>query len=88
MPLTGDDFCSCLERASDDLGCSLAAEARKLCFQPVDPAGLTAFVAGFLIARDKNPGVRPIGVGKVSCRCIVGKAILRVIGSDIQEAVS
>ena len=78
-------FCSCYKRASNDLCCSLIAVARKLCSQLFYPAGVTAFVVGRLIALDKNPGVRPIGVGEVS-RCVNGKAILRVIGSDIQEA--
>ena len=58
---------------------------RKLCSQLADPAGVTAFVAGCLIFLDKNPGIRSIGVGEVS-RYIIGKAILRVVGSDIQEA--
>ena len=40
----------------------------------VDPAGLTAFTACRLIALDKCPGVRPIGVGEV-VRRIVGKAV-------------
>ena len=63
----------------------MAAVARKLCSQLVDPADVTPFVAGRLIALDKNPGVRLIGVGEVS-RCIIGRAFLRVIGFDIQQA--
>ena len=59
--------------------------ARKLCSVYVDPAALSAYVAGRLIAIDKNPGVRPIGVGEV-CRWIISKAILRVVGLDIQES--
>ena len=33
----------------------------------------------------KNPGVRPIGIGEV-IRRVIGKAILSIIGNDIQEA--
>ena len=34
---------------------------------------------------DKNPGVRRIGVGEV-VRCIIAKAVLSIIGPDIQRA--
>ena len=52
----------------------------------VDPVGLTAFVACRLIALDKCPGVRPIGVGEV-VRRIIGKAVLATVKMDILEAV-
>ena len=39
-------FCCCFKKASDDLCNSVAAVARKLCTRFVDPAGLSAFVAG------------------------------------------
>ena len=51
----------------------------------MDPAGITALVAGRLIALDKCPGVRPIGVGEV-VRRIISKAILSVVKFDILEA--
>lgn len=38
-----------------------------------------------LIALDKNPGARLIGVGEV-VRCIIAKAVLSIIGTDIQQA--
>ena len=52
--------------------------------QHVDPSGLSAFSACRLIASDKCPGVRPIGVGEV-VRRIVGKVVLNIIGDEIQE---
>ena len=52
----------------------------------VDPEGLTAFVACRLMALNKCPGVRPIGIGEV-VRRIMGKAVLTTIGDEIQEAV-
>ena len=64
---------------------ALASLARRLCTDYVDPAGLTAFTACRLIALDKCPGVRPIGVGEV-VRRIIGKAILSVIGVEIQQS--
>ena len=53
---------------------TLAAVGRRICTTYVDPSSLTAFVAYCLIALDKCPGVRPIGIGEVARR-IIGKAI-------------
>ena len=39
-----------------------------------------------LIPLDKNPGIRPIGIGEVPRR-IIAKSVLRVVREDIQEAV-
>ena len=47
---------------------------------------LSAFTACRLIALDKQPGVRPIGIGEVARR-IISKAILSVVGQAVQEAV-
>ena len=77
-------FCSCFKKSSDDLCSSLAAVARKLCTRYIDPVGISAFISGRLIALDKQPGVRPIGIGEVSRR-IIGKAVLHTIKTDIQE---
>ncbi len=57
---------------------------RKLCCGYVDPVGVSALVASRLIALNKDPGVRPIGVGEV-VRRVIGKAILCVIKSDITD---
>ena len=62
-----------------------AAVARRLCTSYVDPAGLSAVVACHLIALNKNPGVRPIGIGETSRR-IICKAILNILQHDILEA--
>ena len=51
----------------------------------MDPAGLSAFVSCCLVALDKCPGVRPIGVGE-TVWCIIAKAVLSVIKEDIREA--
>ena len=68
------------------LAMSLASVARRLCTSYVHPTGLSSLVAGRLIALDKNPGVRPIGVGEVARR-IICKAILTILNFDILEAV-
>ena len=51
----------------------------------VNPKGLTAFTASRLIALVKCPGVRPIGIGE-TIHQIIRKAILTIIGTDMQEA--
>uniref|UniRef100_A0A1X7T1Z7 Uncharacterized protein n=1 Tax=Amphimedon queenslandica TaxID=400682 RepID=A0A1X7T1Z7_AMPQE len=53
-----------------------------MCSQYVDPSGLEALLASRLIALDKNPGVRPIGIGEV-CRRLIGKAALCVLRQDV-----
>jgi len=51
----------------------------------VDPSSLTAYVACQLIALDKCPGVRPIGIGETAHR-VIAKAVLSLIRNDIQQA--
>ena len=48
--------------------------ARKLATETLDPLTLEAYVSCWLIPLNKNPGVRPIGVGEVLYR-IMGKCI-------------
>ena len=67
-----------------DLCNALAHFGRRICTTYVDPSGLAAFTSCRLIALDKYPGVRPIVIGEVACR-ILGKAILAIVGGDIQE---
>ena len=46
---------------------------------------MEGYVANRLVALDKNPGVRPIGIGEVFRR-ITGKAIARALREEIREA--
>ena len=78
-------LCSSFGSASHDLCAALAAVGRRLCTSLVNPESISAFVACRLIPLDKNPGVRPIGVGEVPRR-IIAKAILCIIGGDIEKA--
>ncbi len=75
-------MCTSFKSASFELCDALAAVARHLTTNYVD---LSAFVACRLIALDKCPGVRPIGVGETARR-IIGKAIARILNRDIQKA--
>ena len=56
-----------------------------MCTSYVDPKGISALVACRLIALDKCPGVRPIGIGE-TVRRIIGRAIAKIISDDIQDA--
>ena len=78
-------LCSSYKSASDDLCHSLALLTRRLCTVFVDPEGLAPLMSCRLIALDKNPGVRPIGICEV-VRRIIAKAILSVTSGDIQDA--
>ena len=78
-------MCSSFKSASAELCCSIAILARRLCTSFVDPEIVLPLVSCRLIALDKNPGVRPIGVGEV-VRRIIAKAVLSIIGPDIQRA--
>ena len=76
-------LCTAFKIASTDLCESLAATARQICTYYVDPRDLTAFVACHLIALDKCPGVRLIGVGETARR-LIGQAIAIVLSDDMQ----
>ena len=78
-------LCSSFKSASAALCQSLALLTRKLCTVFVDPDGLAPLMSCRLIALNKNPGVRPIGICEV-VRRIVAKAILSVTTGDIQQA--
>ena len=77
-------LCTSFQSASTDLCDALASTARRICCSFVDPKSLLAFVACRLVALDKHPGIRPIGIGETA-RCIIGRAILTTIRDDIQE---
>ena len=79
-------LCTSFKSTSSELCDTLAAVARRRSTCYVDPNGLSAFVACRLIALDKCPGVRPIGIGETARR-IIGKAIASIVTEDIQEVV-
>ena len=75
---------SSFHKESTDLCEAIAMLGRRICQNFVDPDGLTAYTSCRLVAMDKCPGVRPIGIGEV-VRRIIGKAILSVASQDIQQ---
>ena len=50
----------------------------------MDPKCVSPLLACRLIALDKNPGVRPIGIGDTARR-IIAKAILNIARPDVQD---
>ena len=79
-------LCTSFRSHSSDLCDAIASLAKRICTAYLDPKGLEAFVACRLIALDKCPGVRPIGIGE-TLRRIIGKAISNTLKYDIQDAV-
>ena len=59
--------------------------AKRICTNLIDPTCIAPLLACRLIALDKNPGVRPIGIGEIPRR-VIAKAILYIVRQDIQEA--
>ena len=78
-------LCSSFKFASSALCAALACVGRCLATSDVNPESVSVFVACHLVPLDKCPGVRPIGIGEVP-RKIIAKAILRVVGSDVEDA--
>ena len=78
-------MCTSFQGASKDLCNSLALTARRMCTSYIDPAIVSPILACRLIALDKNPGVRPIGIGDTARR-IIAKAILSITKPDVQVA--
>ena len=77
-------LCTSFKSASIDLCHSLAITTQRLYMKFVDPSAIAPFLACRLIALNKNPGVRPIGIGDTT-RWIIAKAILIVTRLDIQK---
>ena len=68
---------------SDDMCHELAKMTRQLCTKECD--NMEALMACRLVPLDKNPGLRPIGIGEV-LRRIIGKTIMVCLKEDIGEA--
>ena len=72
---------------AENLCTAIAKLAQKLATESVDPAYLSAFTACRLIALDKQPGIRPVGVGEL-LRRIVGKAIAKLVKRDVAKSTA
>ncbi len=71
-------LCTSFQSSSDTLCEALASSAKRLCSVHINHQLVSPLLACRLIALDKCPGVRPIGIGDTS--------ILKVVKGEIQEA--
>ena len=78
---------TCYGSASNNLSSALAASARVLCTEDIDPSCTEALTAARLVPLDKSPGVRPIAVGEVFRR-IMCRAIMKIIESDVRDTTA
>ena len=85
MPMHGDVCVAHSKKYPMTCVMLLLSLARHMCTQFIHPEISAPLLACRLVALDKNPGVRPIGVCEVARR-IISKAILFAIKGDIQEA--
>ena len=63
---------------------NIATMAKKVATEVIDPTSPETYVACKLIPLNKNPGIRPIGIGE-TLRRIIGKTVGWVLKNDIQE---
>ena len=87
--LDGEGWCRILTSksfgtASVDLRKTIAEITKRLCCEKED--NLEALLACKLIPLDKNPGLRPIGVGEI-LRRIVGKTVMMCLKKDVSKSV-
>ena len=78
-------MCSSFKSPSSGLCHSIALAAKCLCATLVDPECVAPLLTCRLIALDKNPGVRPIGIGDTA-RHIIAKAAISVLKDDVLDA--
>ena len=87
--LDGEGWCRILTSrsfgsASTDLRKTIAEIAKCLCSE--EESHLEALMACKLIPLDKNPGLRPIGIGE-SLRRIIGKTVMMNVKNDVCQCV-
>ena len=80
-------MCTAYKATSSSLCKALADVTKRLCTDYVDPDVVSSLFSCRLLALDKCPGVRPIGIGDTARR-IIAKAVLCIAKGDIQGLLS
>ena len=70
-----------------DLRSAYANVIKKMCVETINDGSLEALLASRLVPLDKQPGLRPIGVGEV-LRRIAGKVVMSVTREDVIKSSS
>ena len=71
--------------AGKDLRRAYAKFVKVLCVKEIEDASLEAYLGCRLVPLNKNPGLRPIGVGEV-LRRIAGKVVMFAAKKDVMES--
>ena len=70
---------------SQNLAQAIADLTKRLCTEDVSADSVKELYAGRLVPLDKNPGIRPVGIGEV-LRRIISKAVTSLLKEDIIES--
>ena len=73
--------------AGSDLRKAISSLIKVICIREINDQSLTPLMASRLVPLNKNPGLRPIGVGEV-LRRIMGKVVMSVFSKDVADASS
>ena len=71
----------------EDLRKAFAEVIKKICREKIDDNSLESFLACRLVPLDKNPGLRPIGIGEI-LRRIAGKVVMSISKNEVMTSVS
>ena len=84
--LTSKVFGSC----TSDFRKAIADLIKYICINEIkfqnNTTSLETIIATRLVSHDKNPGLRPIGIG-VMLRRIAGKFVMSIVKDDVTKAV-
>ena len=75
------------DEGGNDLRKAIGSLIKKICIEEIDDSSLSPLMASRLVPLNKNPGLRPIGVGEV-LRRVMGKVVISAFSEDVTTASS